>query len=250
MNRGPLLFLAAFFTMATSWLGFVLVPQLQIGRQQQVELSDNGQLYPSMRPGTARQGEQIYRANGCFYCHTRQVRPKGFGTDVERGWGARPGEVQSVNEDYLYDRPVMLGTQRVGPDLANIGLRQPDAMSLLKHLYNPRLITPNSVMPPYRFLFEKRKLKLGEQASAEALPLGDKVPAGYEILPTDDALTLVAYLLSQHQDAILFETPPPPTNKVAAASSTNAPATAPPTNAPAASATPSTNGPTTNSLPK
>jgi len=243
MNPGPLLFLAAFFTMATSWLGFVLVPQLQIGRQQQVELSDTGQLYPSMRPGMARQGEQIYRANGCFYCHTRQVRPKGFGTDVERGWGARPGEVQSVNADYLYDRPVMLGTQRVGPDLANIGLRQPDAMSLLKHLYNPRLITPNSVMPPYRFLFEKRPLKLGELPAPDALPLGNELPAGYEVVPTDDALALVAYLLSQHSEAILFETPPPPTNKVAAAASTNAPATTP-------AAALATNSPATNSPSK
>jgi len=240
MNPGPLLFLAAFFTMATSWLGFVLVPQLQIGRQQQVELSDTGQLYPSMRPGMARQGEQIYRANGCFYCHARQVRPKGFGTDVERGWGARPGEVQSVNADYLYDRPVMLGTQRVGPDLANIGLRQPDAMLLLKHLYNPRLITPNSVMPPYRFLFEKRPLKLGELPAPDALPLGNEVPAGYEIVPTDDALALVAYLLSQHSEAVLFETPPPLTNKVAKAASTNAPATTP-------AAALATNSPATNS---
>src|SRR5258708_14297866 len=176
-----------------------------------------------MRPGMAWQGEQIYRANGCFYCHTRRVRRKGCGTDVERGWGARPGEVQSVNEDYLYDRPVMLGTQRVGPDLANIGLRQPDAVSLLKHLYNPRLITPNSVMPPYRFLFEKRKLPLGGQPTQDALFLGNEAPAGYEVVPTDDALALVAYLLNQHSEAILFETPPPPTNKVAAAPSPNAP---------------------------
>src|SRR5258708_32871856 len=102
MIPGPLLFLAAFFTMATSWLGFVLVPQLQIGRQAQVELLDTGQLYPSMRPGMARQGEQIYRANGCFYCHTRQARPKGFGADVKRGSRARPRQVQSVYQHYFY----------------------------------------------------------------------------------------------------------------------------------------------------
>src|SRR5271165_2082956 len=123
MNRGPLLFLATFFMMSVSWLGFVLVPQLQIGRQPQVEM--DGGLYPPMRPGLARQGEQVYRANGCYYCHSQQVRPRGFGSDTERGWGARGGRVQSVDEDYLYDRPVMLGSQRVGSDLTNIGLRQP-----------------------------------------------------------------------------------------------------------------------------
>jgi len=88
MNAGPLLFLMTFFFMATSWLSFVLVPQLQIGRQQQVEVKETGQPYPVMRSGLARQGEQVYRANGCFYCHTEQVRSKGFGADVERGWGA------------------------------------------------------------------------------------------------------------------------------------------------------------------
>ena len=123
MNPGPLLFLATFFTMSISWLSFVLVPQLQIGRQVQVEA--DGVLYPSMRPGMARQGEQVYRANGCFYCHTEQVRPEGFGSDLARGWGGRTGKVQSVAQDYLYDQPVMLGSLRIGPDLANFaGVRR------------------------------------------------------------------------------------------------------------------------------
>jgi cytochrome c oxidase cbb3-type subunit 2 len=235
MNPGPLLFLASFFMMSISWLGFVLVPQLQIGRQVQVE-ADSGQLYPSMRPGMARQGEQIYRANGCFYCHTEQVRPKGYGSDIARGWGGRPGVVQSVAQDYLYDRPVMLGSQRIGPDLANIGRRQTNELFLLLHIYNPQLTMLKSVMPPYKFLFETRELRPGEAPSADALPVND-APPGQEVVPTDDAHALAAYLLSLHSDGILFETPPPPapaTNR--AAGSTNSPAmvtNAPATNAPA-----------------
>ena len=108
-----------------------------------------------MRPGLARQGEQVYRANGCFYCHSQQVRPKGFGGDVERQSGGRPGKVQSVDRDYLYGRPVMLGNQRVGPDLTNIGLRQTNEILLLQHLYNPQSSMPKSVMPPYHFLFRE-----------------------------------------------------------------------------------------------
>src|SRR5882724_8198538 len=100
MNPGPLLFLAAFFAMATSWCGFVLVPQLQMGRQQQQEVKETGALYPALRPGLARQGAEVYRANGCFYCHTEQVRPKGFGADFEHNWGARQSPVQSVAQDY------------------------------------------------------------------------------------------------------------------------------------------------------
>jgi cytochrome c oxidase cbb3-type subunit 2 len=237
MNAGPLIFLASFFALATSWFGFVLMPQLQIGRQQPVELADTGQAYPPMRPGEARQGEQVYRANGCFYCHSQQLRPEGFGADAEpeRGWRGRPGVVQSVAEDYLYDRPAMLGTQRIGPDLTNIGLRQTNEMELLKHLYNPRASMPTSVMPPYRYLFDKHELKRWEKPSPDALNVPG-VAAGYEILPKPEAKELVAYLLSLHSQGILFETPPPPaspTNAVAGNAATNAPAAKPATNAPA-----------------
>ena len=222
MNPGPLIFLASFFAMSVSWLGFVLVPQLQIGRQPQVQAMD-GSSYPPMRPGMARQGEQVYRANGCFYCHTEQVRPRSWGSDVERGWGGRPGEVQSVDEDYLYDQPAMLGSQRIGPDLANIGIRQTNATQLLLHIYNPQSVK-GSVMPPYAYLFEHRTLKPGQMPAADALPLGDKIGPNEEVVPTDEARQLAAYLLSLHSDPSIFETPPPPAPPTngAAASGTNA----------------------------
>ncbi len=65
MNYGPLLFLAAFFALASSWFGFVLSPQLQIGQLRQTNSVPNGETYPVARPGLARQGLDIYRANGC-----------------------------------------------------------------------------------------------------------------------------------------------------------------------------------------
>ena len=230
MNAGPLIFLASFFALATSWFGFVLMPQLQIGRQQPMVLADTGLEYPAQPPGTAHQGEEVYRANGCFYCHTQQVRPKGYGTDVERGWGGRKGEVQSVAEDYLYDRPAMLGTQRVGPDLTNIGLRQPNEMELLKQIYNARMKTPKSVMPPYKYMFYEHQLKPGEKLSPDAFTVPGK--DGYEIFPREEAKQLTAYLLSLHSQGVLFETPPPPAppTSSAKATATNVPAA---TNAPA-----------------
>jgi cytochrome c oxidase cbb3-type subunit II len=225
VNPGPLLFLGTFFMMAVSWLGFVLVPQLQIGRQPDTELPSNGQFYPSMRPGEARQGEQIYRANGCYYCHTEQVRPKGYGSDFERNWGGRPGVVQSVAADYLYDRPAMLGSQRVGPDLANYGLRETNEMSILLHLYNPQITMQGSVMPPYGYLFTKRKLNPGDRRSEQALPAtGTIIASSEEVVPTDEAHALAAYLMSLRSDGILFETPAPapPTNKPAGTNVTSA----------------------------
>jgi cbb3-type cytochrome oxidase cytochrome c subunit len=147
-----------------------------------------------------------------------EVRVRPTGADIERGWGLRG----TVAQDYVQDNPVFLGSQRLGPDLANIGLRAPDANWHLNHLYAPSSVVPGSTMPPYRFLFEKRKV--GRQPSPAALKLtGALAPAaGFEIVPTEKALALVAYLQSLRSDAPLFEAPfSAPT---AAPASTNAPA--------------------------
>ena len=75
------------------------------------------------------------------------------GPDIARGWGNR----RTVARDFLFDYPVMLGSQRVGPDLANIGVRQPDANWHLRHLYAPAAEVKGSTMPAYPFLFERRE---------------------------------------------------------------------------------------------
>jgi len=67
------------------------------------------------------------------------------------------------------------------------------------HLYAPRSINPDSNMPAYRFLYEKRRIA-GER-SAEALQLSgsDAPPQGWEIVPTYDAKCVVAYLMGLNQ---------------------------------------------------
>ena len=219
MNRGPLLFLGVFFALAGSWYGMVLKPQMQIGGLQQTNTVATAETYPAARPGLAWQGLEVYRANGCVYCHSQQVRP--LGTDLER-WGKR----RTVATDYLFDYPVLLGSQRIGPDLANVGVRARSEDWHLLHLYDPRSVVPNSMMPPYRYLFTARKM-IG-QPSPMALKLtGKSAPQpGWEMVPKPEAKALIAYLLSLHSEAALFETPMPgpPTN--APAASTNAPASA------------------------
>jgi cytochrome c oxidase cbb3-type subunit 2 len=217
MNSGPLIFLGLFATMACSWTGFVLGPQLQLGGMTQtntVVVDDTlSQTYPLAQPGEAHAGAEIYRANGCAACHTEMVRPHGLGPDLERNWGQR----RSLAEDYLFQQPVMLGTQRIGPDLANFG-RRSDTNGIYLRLYDPGLITHGSVMPPYRFLFETRKIGIFPSQDALVLPDQDAPPAGYEIIPRPEARSLAAYLLSLRQDGYLFEAPPPPlpkTNAVA-----------------------------------
>jgi cytochrome c oxidase cbb3-type subunit 2 len=230
MNSGPLLFLGLFATMACSWTGFVLAPQMQLGGLTQTNTVPVGdavpQTYPLAQPGEAHAGAEIYRANGCAACHTEMVRPRDLGSDLERNWGVR----RSLAEDYLFEQPVMLGSQRIGPDLANFG-RRSDTNGIYLRLYHPALITRGSVMPPYRFLFQTRKIGLFPSPDALVLPDQDAPPAGSEIVPRPQARALAAYLLSLRQDGYLFEAPPPPSPKTKAIP-TNAIATnAIPTNA-------------------
>lgn len=131
-----------------------------------------------------------------------------LGVDISRGWGRR----RSVAQDYVYDAVVQPGTRRAGPDLANVGVRLGDANWQMHHLYAPQSVVKDSTMPAYRFLFEKRKL--GKAPSSDALQLAGESapPAGFEVVPTERAQALVAYLLSLRAEAPLFESPvtPPP----------------------------------------
>jgi cytochrome c oxidase cbb3-type subunit II len=201
MNYGPLLFLGAFLTIASSWCGLVLLPQIQLGRQEPVRIEETGQLYPQPRSGLAMQGLEVYKANGCIYCHSQQVRTEGFGADIARNWGQR----RTVSRDYLYDKPIMLGTMRTGPDLTNIGLRQSSATWHLQHLYNPQTTSKGSIMPPFGFLFEKRPVGSRPSPDAVSLPKEFAPAPGYEVVPTPEAKALVEYLLSLKANAPLPE---------------------------------------------
>jgi len=205
MNTGPILFLSAFLTLAGSFWGLILVPQMQLGTEDLRQVGPAKKLYPHGRLGLAKRGADVYRSHGCVECHTQQVRPHGYGADIARGWGNR----RTVALDYLLDNPVQLGTLRLGPDLANIGVRQTDAQWHLNHLYHPKSVVPDSTMPAYKFLFMQQSIN--GTGSPHALVLtGDAAPEeGYEIVPTDDARALVAYLISLKSDISLFEAPLP-----------------------------------------
>jgi cbb3-type cytochrome oxidase cytochrome c subunit len=124
------------------------------------------------------------------------------GPDIARGWGMR----RSVAEDYLYDQPVQLGRLRAGPDLANAGARA-DANWQLLHLYAPKSVVKGSTMPPFRYLFEVRKI--GREPSPDALKLPSEFapPAGYEVVPKPEARELAAYLLSLRATVPLYSAP-------------------------------------------
>jgi cytochrome c oxidase cbb3-type subunit 2 len=106
-------FVGVLATLFLGWAALVGVPGAQVKMVPP---------QPDLRPYTFEQayGRQVYIREGCVYCHSQQTRPRGFGADQLRFWG-RP----SVPGDYFYDKPHLLGTMRTGPDLLNIGARQP-----------------------------------------------------------------------------------------------------------------------------
>lgn len=192
MNRAWLLALGVFATIVASVTGLVLLPDRQLRSTQPVLDEDRGITLPAGYFGDAEEGRKVYMDLGCMYCHTQQVRPEGFGADIERGWGMR----RSVARDYIHDEPPLMGTMRTGPDLMNIGARQPSAQWHYLHLYEPRITSPGSIMPPHRFLFEVRHSADGLPEDAVRVPdeFARQKPAW--IVPKERARWLVAYLLS------------------------------------------------------
>src|SRR5437660_7512222 len=115
------LVLGIFGTFAFSWVGLILIPNLQIGHLDPQMDEEGTDVYPAPKSGMADRGRKIYAANGCIYCHSQQVRADYAASDIDRKWGER----RSAPRDYIFARPVLLGKMRMGPDLSNIGKRAP-----------------------------------------------------------------------------------------------------------------------------
>lgn len=182
MRNITVLIASGMFMLALATSALVILPFLQL---QNVKPSHD------LKPYTAAElrGRQIYISNGCIYCHSQQPRDAAFAPDAKRGWGRA-----SVAADYYYDHPHLLGTMRTGPDLFNIGARQPSADWHLGHLYQPRAYVAQSIMPSYPFLFDTKDAA-DKEDRVVTLPPG-VAPLGKVVVATPDVLDLVAYLRS------------------------------------------------------
>lgn len=148
-----------------------------------------------------REGLHIYIREGCVACHTQQVR----NIEMDKVWGNRP----SIPSDYYYSKermdtwrqsPSLLGSERTGPDLTNIGTRQPSIDWHLLHLYNPRTVISESVMPSYPWLFEVvDSSAIKEEDLVVNLPDAFSTPPGTSVIAKEEALQLVSYLKSLKQ---------------------------------------------------
>lgn len=148
VSRGPGMFKLAFVVAFVAGVGFFALSFLVLGvipgnaLAKQIEAT--APVNMPLLSASENRGRFIYGREGCAYCHTQQVRF--LERDVNR-WGP-PTEAWETKYDY----PQLWGTRRVGPDLAReAGVRSPDWQ--LTHLYNPRLVIRDSVMPGYPWLF-------------------------------------------------------------------------------------------------
>jgi cytochrome c oxidase cbb3-type subunit I/II len=132
---------------------------------------------PTLTP-QEKHGREIYGKDGCAYCHTEQVR---FTPEDEWRFGA-PTQAWETQDEY----PHLWGTRRIGPDLAREAGKRPQDWQLV-HLYNPRYVVPDSVMPSYAWRF-----------------------AGNPNQPSQDAIDLVAYLNTLGRAAMQASPDPKP----------------------------------------
>jgi cytochrome c oxidase cbb3-type subunit I/II len=91
-------------------------------------------------------GRDIYVAEGCYNCHSQQIRPMRHETE-------RYGEFSKAGE-FVYDRPFQWGSRRIGPDLAREGTKITSVLWHVRHMENPSWSAPGSLMPPYPWLLD------------------------------------------------------------------------------------------------
>ncbi len=116
------------------------------------------------RSAVEAEGRDLYVRNGCVYCHTQSIRSVDWGLGAERI--AEAG-------DYIKDHPILLGSQRTGPDLSQQGGEHPDDWHLA-HFINPRFTRPLSIMPPFEFLKAKKMEQLIRYVQGLGMKQADK----------------------------------------------------------------------------
>jgi len=160
----------------------------------------NNAPFPGSRPLTEieKAGKMVYISEGCVGCHSQQVR----NVDMDKIWGSRPGmpsDYANIGRTSIWQNTAtLMGTERTGPDLTDVGNRQPSKDWNLMHLYNPRSVVVQSIMPSYSWLFKITQNPTKEDVIV-AIPTQFLKGEVGQVVATKEALQLVAYLQSLKQ---------------------------------------------------
>ena len=139
----------AYLVASVAGVAFFVMSVVLLGVWPKRVLDEQTRLMSPEKPlglsASARRGRAIYSREGCAYCHTQQIRY--LHSDMQR-FGA-PTLAWETRLDY----PHLWGTRRIGPDLTRAGGTRTSDWQYT-HLFSPRAVVPDSVMPPYRALFD------------------------------------------------------------------------------------------------
>ena len=194
------------------WLCLIVIPHSKMNAEiEEWTDPDTGKVnfYPSGTPNIFRQGQIVYAQEGCASCHTQMIRPTYMGYESWRPGFGKEGTIEApvrIREtrlgDYDGERFAYLGNQRIGPDLSNVGYRHDEAWHH-EHLYLPQSKRDFSMMPSFRHLYEKRKIKgqKSEFALSNVEWENEEEAQNYEVVPTEKAKALVGYLMTLKKDA-------------------------------------------------
>ena len=148
--------------------------------------------------GDALAGKNIYISEGCVGCHSQQVR----NVDMDKMFGSRPGvpaDYANLHRTSIWvNTSTVMGTERTGPDLTDVGNRQPSKDWNLMHLFNPRSVVPQSIMPSYEWLFEIKEKPSSTDFVVSMPPQFLDGRTG-KVIATKKALQLLAYIQSLKQ---------------------------------------------------
>ena len=171
---------------------------------------NNNNPLPNFTPLTESEvaGKRSYIANGCVACHTQQVR----NVEMDKVWGERPGipaDYAGIKRENIWQNTAtLMGTERTGPDLTNIGQRQSSSAWHLLHLYQPRAVVKGSIMPAYPWLFEIKD-SVSDGDVEVVVPEQFKGSETGVVVASQEALNLVDYLQSLKQLPLTPEQEPP-----------------------------------------
>ncbi|MFV0332604.1 MAG: cytochrome-c oxidase, cbb3-type subunit II [Tropicimonas sp.] len=128
-------------------------------------IDETVELPADLRPHTPLElaGREIYIREGCYACHSQMVRS--LADEIDR-YGP-----YSLAAESAYDRPMLWGSKRTGPDLARLGGKYSD-MWHVEHLIDPRSVVPASIMPSYPWMTRTLDTRLLSDALATLARLG------------------------------------------------------------------------------
>jgi len=199
------------FSFFFPWLCLIIIPHSKMNADiQEWTDADTGALnaFPAGKPNIFRQGQIVYAQEGCASCHTQMIRPTYMGFESWRPGFGKEGTIEEPVRtretrlgDYDGEEFAYLGNQRIGPDLSNVGYRHDEAWHH-EHLFLPQSKRDFSLMPSFRHLYKKRKIRgqKSELALKNVEWSDDEEAQNYEIVPTDRAKALVGYLMTLKKD--------------------------------------------------